>query len=332
MRNTMILVGDIGGTKTLLALYQKEHDSFVLKSEASYPSAHYPSLTEIIDWFLSKQNNINIKAACFGVAGPVIDGCSQITNLDWFIEEKILAQHLNIDNVKLLNDLEIAAYGMLYLEENDFEKLNENALQNANRAVIAAGTGLGEAILYWDGKKYKVIPTEGGHCDFAPQTNEQDRLLQYLRQKYPDHVSNERVISGEGIINIYEFFKESEGIIENTEVKQAMQAAESKSAVISHYALSNQDPLCSKSLALFAYLYAQEAGNLVLKGLATGGLYITGGIAPKMLTLLKQPGFIQSFYAKGRFKVLLEKIAVQVALNPRAPLLGAAYQANAMLL
>lgn len=325
----MLLVGDIGGTKTLLALYSYKNKEFILEKEATYASAQYPSLTDIIDWFLGKTHYDSIQSACFGVAGPVLQGSSQITNLDWYLEERMIAQHLDIPNIRLINDLEATAYGMLYLDNNDFCQLNEKdkTLQTANRAVIAAGTGLGEAILYWDGEHYHAIATEGGHCDFGPQNAQQERLLNYLRQYFPEHVSYERILSGQGLVSLYNFLRDIENIKEDKAVQEALAIEKDPNTKISEFALTKQDPLCHQTLELFTQIYAQESSNLVLKSLALGGLYIGGGIAPKILPYLQKPMFIESFNNKGRFHHLLSNIAIQVSLNPRTPLLGAAHLA-----
>lgn len=321
----MILAGDIGGTKTVLALLDKDKNGvWVCKQEQTFSSLAYLEFTDILKEFLPPKTNIT--AACFGVAGPVVNQRCQTTNLPWLLDSSELKTTLNTLQVKLLNDLEAMALGMLHLPESDLLELNPNAqAQTGNIAVIAAGTGLGEAMLYWDGERYHPMATEGGHCDFAPQTEQQDALLVYLRNKYPQHVSCERLISGMGFSNIYDFFCDhdfSTACLAVPEVDDN-EAGIDRNAVISRLGVSGEDVLCTETVRLFVELYGAEAGNLALKSLAIGGVFIGGGIAPKILPMMQDGQFIRAFKAKGRFEGLLDKVSVKLSLNPRTPLLGA---------
>ncbi|MGZ5007407.1 MAG: glucokinase, partial [Methylobacter sp.] len=222
-----------------------------------------------------------------------------------------------------LNDLEAMALGMLYLPEQDLIELNPNAeSQSGNIAVIAAGTGLGEAILYWDGNKHYPIATEGGHSDFAAQNVQQDQLLAFLRKSYPDHVSCERILSGIGFSHIYDFLREQGFAPPCADVPDSDSGVD-RNAVISGLGVAGKDPLCVETVRLFVELYGAETGNLALKSLATGGVFIGGGIGPKILPALKDGNFINAFKAKGRFLPLLDKVSVKLSLNPRTPLIGA---------
>ncbi|MDD2723790.1 MAG: glucokinase [Methylovulum sp.] len=321
----MILAGDIGGTKTVLALVDKNKEGgLVCEHEQTFSSLAYPEFTDILQEFLPPETSIS--AACFGVAGPVVRQRCQTTNLPWLLDGEELKSSLGTGQVKLLNDLEAMALGMLHLSDGDWLELNPNAqAQTGNIAVIAAGTGLGEAILYWDGNRHHPMATEGGHCDFAPQTEQQDALLEYLRNKYPGHVSYERLISGMGFGNIYDFLCEHDFATACLAVPEVNdhEAGIDRNAVISRLGVSGEDALCAEAVRLFVELYGAEAGNLVLKALAMGGVFIGGGIAPKILPLMQDGRFIEAFKAKGRFAGLLDKVSVKMSLNPRTPLLGA---------
>lgn len=314
----MILAGDIGGTKTVLSLL---NSSLEYLQEQSYASQHYQTFDDILTDFLPAE--VTIKSACFGVAGPVVNQRCQTTNLPWLLDANELKNKLNTTNVKLLNDLEAMALGMLYLPEHDLIELNPNAeIQAGNIAVIAAGTGLGEAILYWDGNKHYPIATEGGHSDFATQNIQQDRLLAYLRKIYPEHVSCERVISGIGFSHLYDFLCE-QGFAPPCPDVPELTSSIDRNAVISQWGVANADPLCAEAVRLFVELYGAETGNLALKSLATGGIFIGGGIAQKILPAMQDGNFIHAFKAKGRFLPLLDKLSVKLSLNPRTPLIGA---------
>jgi len=321
----MILAGDIGGTKTVLALVDKNQDGgMVCQHEQTFSSLAYPEFTDILQEFLPPETTIS--AACFGGAGPVVEQRCQTTNLPWLLDGEALKNTLGTEQVKLLNDLEAMALGMLHLPDSDLLELNPNAQQQTgNIAVIAAGTGLGEAILYWDGSRFQPMATEGGHCDFAPQTEQQDALLVYLRSKYLGHVSCERLISGMGFGNIYDFLCEHDFATACLAVPDIndIETGIDRNAVISRLGVSGEDALCEETVRLFVELYGAETGNLALKALAIGGVFIGGGIAPKILPKMQDGRFIEAFTAKGRFQSLLDKVSVKLALNPRAPLIGA---------
>ena len=318
----MILAGDIGGTKTVLSLLTKTTDgSFRCIQENSFASTEFANFDILLDSFLSA--DISISSACFGVAGPIVNQRCQTTNLPWLLDATELQKKLGTPHVKLLNDLEATALGMLQLTEADLVELNPDAqTKKGNIAIIAAGTGLGEAILYWDGCHYQPIATEGGHCDFAAQTPQQDKLLTYLRKHYPDHVSYERIISGDGISHLYDFLAEQQFAPLCAEVTTLAENHD-RNALISHLGVSNADPLCAEAINLFVDLYGAETGNLALKSLATGGIFIGGGIAPKILPALQTGRFLRAIISKGRFSSLLSTFSVKVSLNQRTPLLGA---------
>ncbi len=322
----MILAGDIGGTKTVLALFEESGGAVILVRDRTFSSRDYGSLTEILSQFLKDTRELALRAGCFGVAGAVIDGRSKTTNLPWELDEEALARAIRAPRVKLLNDLEAAAYGMLHLEPGELSLLNLGVRpkRRGNVAVIAAGTGLGEAMLYWDGAGYHPIASEGGHADFAPRTDQEIELLRYLRAKFGGHVSYERVLSGPGIYNIYSFLRDSGHAPEPAWLKEKLRSGD-PSVTITRLALAGDDPLCVTTLDLFTAIYGAEAGNLALKCLAVGGVYIGGGIAPKILDKLKDGTFIRAFTDKGRFSGLMNSMEVNVALNPRAPLIGAAH-------
>lgn len=324
----MILAGDIGGTKTNLALYGVDAENIRLHVKHQFASQSYEKFSDIIESFLDSVGEISITSVCLGIAGPVIEGVCTTTNLPWEITTKELQDQLSCKNVYLLNDLEATAYGMLYLDESDIVELNPNAIgKKGNCAVIAAGTGLGEAMLYYDGKKFHPIGSEGGHCDFAPLTPQQDALLRWLREKYPLHVSYERILSGPGIANIYDFLAQSSFAQEPLEILQ-MSPHEDKSALISKLALEIYDPLCEESLNLFTEIYGAEAGNMALKSFALGGVYIGGGIAPKIMKFMKSERFLNGFLSKGRFRNMLHSIPIRVSTNQETALLGCGHYAK----
>jgi len=318
----MILAGDIGGTKTVLSILTRDtNGSLTCLQEQTYSSRLFPAFDDILTAFLPA--GVNIKAACFGVAGPVVNQRCQTTNLPWLLDAEALKIKLGTSKVRLLNDLEAMALGMLYLPENDLVELNPNAeAQTGNIAVIAAGTGLGEAILYWDGNKHYPMATEGGHRDFAAQNAQQDQLLAYLRKSYPDHVSCERILSGIGFSHLYDFLCEQQFAPACPDVPDINSDID-RNAVISGLGVSGKDPLCAEAVRLFVELYGAETGNLALKSLATGGIFVGGGIGPKILPAMQDGNFIDAFKAKGRFLPLLDKISVKLSLNPRTPLIGA---------
>jgi len=322
----MLIAGDIGGTKTDLAIFSREAGPHAPVAESKVRSADYLSLEAIVKEFLANAR-VKVDGACFAVAGPVIEGKVKTTNLPWVIEENSLAQKLNLrkDHVKVMNDLEAIARAVPILRPNDVVTINngEAATQGAI-AVIAPGTGLGESFLTWDGSHYQAYSSEGGHSDFAPSDERQVRLLEYLFKKF-DHVSFERVCSGIGIPNLYEFLRDVEGIPEDPEVARQVTAATDASFVIIEHAVNSahRSELCTATIDLFASILASEAGNLAVKVLATGGVYLAGGASVHCLEVIKKPEFICRFKHKGRFVDLLKRIPVHVVVSP-AGLVGAA--------
>jgi glucokinase len=327
----MILAGDIGGTKTNLALFEVKDDTLYLHTQHQFVSQNYPHFSEVIEEFLQLTSHPMIHSACFGIAGPIIDEQCRTTNLPWMIDARVLRESLQTQHVSLLNDLEATAYGMLYLREDELIDLNPSAHPTiGNRAVIAAGTGLGEAMLYFDGKHYHPSGSEGGHCDFAPLNTQQDALLQWLRQRYPNHVSYERIVSGPGISTVYDFLFES-GFAPEPQQMMNLSQSEDRTAHISQCALQDNDPLCIETLRLFTEIYGAETGNLALKTMSLGGVYIGGGIAPKILPYIQSETFFNAFVRKGRFEPLLRNMSLKVSLNSQTALLGAAHFARTNL-
>jgi len=318
----VILAGDIGGTKTVLSLLTREPNGLLTcLQEQTYASQQFPEFDDILTAFLPA--DVTIKSACFGIAGPVVNQRCQTTNLPWLLDAGELKTRLCTSNVKLLNDLEAMALGMLYLPGHDLIELNPDAeAQIGNIAVIAAGTGLGEAILYWDGNKHHPIATEGGHSDFAAQNTQQDQLLAYLRENYAEHVSYERILSGNGFNHLYDFLCD-QGFAPPCPDVPALNSRIARNAIIAQLGVAGEDPLCAEAVRLFVELYGAETGNLALKSLSTGGVFIGGGIGPKILPAMQDGNFIQAFKAKGRFSPLLNKLSVKISLNPHTPLMGA---------
>lgn len=325
----MILAGDVGGTKTAIALFDEASGPLQPAREATLPSHHFPSLEAAIHAFLSDGSPAAIQAACFGVAGPVMGGRCATTNLPWEVEEGRLAEAIPAPRVRLLNDLEAAAYGVLQLRPDALEPLQVGEAQQGNMVLIAAGTGLGEAILAWDGRAHSPVASEGGHADFAPRTDLEIELLRFLQKVY-GHVSYERVLSGPGLLNIYRFLRERNRAPEPPWLRERI-GREDPSAVISEVGLAGGHPLCTQALDLFASAYGAEAGNLALKAKAVGGVFVGGGIAPQIRSKLADGTFLAAFHDKGRFAALMAAIPVRLVLNPRAPLLGAAHVARRLL-
>jgi glucokinase len=326
-----ILAGDIGGTKTVIALFEATGDDELQPiREASYASAEYDSLESALREFLSESPEAasELRAACFGVAGAVQEGAVDVTNLPWRFSEAGLARATGAGRVRLLNDLQAMAHGMLFLQESDLEILNPGTppFGRGNIAVIAAGTGLGEAMLYWDGELHHPVATEAGHGGFSPQTEEQIGLLRHLRGRIGGHVAYENVLSGPGLYEIYRYLRSQSEAPEPDWLTQRIEQGD-PSSVVSAAALGGEDPVCSQTLELFASIYGAECGNMALRFLAVGGVFVGGGIAPKILPALRDGSFMQTFCDKGYHAPLLEKIRVAVALEPRAALLGAAHYA-----
>jgi glucokinase len=325
----MILAGDLGGTKTNLAYFIQKGDSLDLEMVKSYPSREYKALGDIVTQ-MRKSHPSDITAAAFGIAGPVFHGKSRITNLGWEVDARELASLLGLPAVGLLNDLEATAYGTLRLKRNDSVVLNPGIPQaHGAIAVIAAGTGLGEGGLIWDGARYRALPSEGGHTDFAPRTELEMDLLRYLLRKHK-HVSYERLISGPGLYGMYQFFRLLTDHPEPEWLREQLSSAD-PSAAVSQAGLDKKDTACERALDMFVTLYGAEAGNLALKLLATGGVYIGGGIAPKILPKLHERYFLEAFFGKGRYEEFMKKLPVSVIVNDKTALLGAAHYAVTML-
>lgn len=315
----MILAGDIGGTHTRLALFEKEK----MIVEKKFDSKKYPGLQQIIEQFL-RETKGEIEKACFGVAGPVRSGVCKATNLPWVIDSHELSRNLSIPVVRLLNDLEANAYGIRMLKKEELFLLHQGQPnQQGNQALISAGTGLGEAGMYWDGTEHRPFACEGGHSDFAPRDEIECELLLFLKKKF-GHVSYERVVSGPGLHLLYQFLIETKREKINHEVEQEMKQMD-PSIVVSNWGKEHRDAACSRAIDMFVSLYGAEAGNLALKFLSLGGLYIGGGIAPILKERMKSEPFLNAFFSKGRFKGLLESISIWMIINNDTALLGAAY-------
>jgi glucokinase len=322
----MILAGDVGGTKVHLALYNFTNGNLQHIRDERYPAKDYSGLEEIVREFLAADE---VSSACFGVPGPVRDGRLRLTNLPWTLDSRELARNLKIEHIFLINDLEANGYGVAELKADQIYTLSEgDASQIGNRALIAAGTGLGEGILAWNGKQHVPMPSEGGHSDYGPRNEDEIDLLRFLKQKYNGRVSYERVVAGMGITNIYDFLRDVRGMEEPTWLRDRL-ASEDPNAVITELALAAKSEICEKTLDMYVSAYGAEAGNLALKILSVGGLYLGGGIAPRILEKLKDGTFIKSFTDKGRLSQLLINMPVRVILESRAALLGAAAYAEA---
>jgi len=321
----MLLAGDIGGTKTHLAIFSPEAGPRAPLAEATFPSAHYSRLEALVREFLA-QVDLKVERASFGVAGPVVAGWATITNLPWVMEETQLQKALNLSSVRLLNDLVAIAHAVPLLELADLHTLNVGQpAPGGAMAVIAPGTGLGEAFLTWDGSRYRAHASEGGHADFAPTTPFEVKLLRYLQDRF-EHVSYERVCSGRGLPNIYAYLKDSGYADEPAWLAEQLAAADDPTPVIVNTALDGERPceLCVATLNAFVSILGAEAGNLALKVLASGGVYLGGGIPPRILPALEQERFMAAFRRKGRMSDLLARMPVHVILNPKVALLGAA--------
>jgi len=317
----MLLAGDTGGTKTNLALFAPG-SGLNPQRETTFQSADYASLEAIAAEFLAEAD-VQVSKAVFGVAGPVVGGRSTTTNIPWIISEATLQQELRLMEVKLLNDLEATAHGMLHLGDDDLFVLNDAPPQSGTKAILAPGTGLGEAILFYREGHYHVIPSEGGHVDFGPTNLLEMRMLRHLMGKF-GHVSYERIASGSGLPNIYAFLKKQGFAPELPEMKKALREAADPTPIIVQTAMAGECELSIATLNTFVSILGAEAGNLALKVMATGGIYLGGGIPPKILTKLTDGTFMAAFVNKGRFAEMLAKIPVYVILNDRTALLGAA--------
>lgn len=323
----MILAGDIGGTSTRLAVFEVRGERLVQIESEKFPSRAYSGLEEIVREFL-QNHPAKVEHAAFGIAGPVYKGRVETTNLPWIIEASRLASELVTGNVSLLNDLEANTYGIFELTANDFAVLNQGSpVEGGNIAIISAGTGLGEAGATWDGSRFIVFASEGGHADFAPRNELEIDLLRYGQRQFGAHVSYERFLSGPGLYTLYQFLRDSGRYAEEDWLRDEMQHSD-PSAVVGRYGLNGKSELCVRALELFVSIYGAEAGNLGLKMMATRGIFIGGGIAPKILSKLTNGAFMEAFTDKGRFNKGLSAIPVRVLLNDQAALLGAARYAG----
>ena len=321
----MILAGDIGATNARLAWFDVSNGALVPGLARTYPSRQQASLGAFVTTFLTEAPG-RIRHACFGIAGPVREGRVEATNLPWVVDAGSLARQLGLERVLLVNDLEANGWALAALPDTDFAVLQPGrAAPTGNAAVISAGTGLGEAGLVWDGRRHRPVASEGGHADWAPQDEPQMALWRFLRAEV-GHVSVERVLSGPGLHNIYRFLRDGQGLAEPGWLAEAFRSEE-PAPLISRVGLAGQAEICVRALGLFVAIYGAEAGNLGLRLLATAGVYLGGGIAPRILQALRSPAFLDAFAAKGRFRPVLEAMPVRVILNDRAALLGAARRA-----
>ena len=322
MEDSLVLAGDIGATKTNLGLFRRGEKRPILKAAGTYSSRRAPNLEHIVKRFLAK-HQVRVGNACFGIAGPVISGRVKTTNLPWDVSEARMKRQFQLSHICLINDLTATALAVPLLNDKELFPLNKaEARRGQNLAVLAPGTGLGTGFLIPWGGKYIPISSEGGHVDFSPNSKAEVELWQYLREEY-GHVSIERVISGPGLINIYSWLKASGRYSEPAWLAKQIKEME-PAAVISEVGLANGHPLCVEALNVFVSVLGAVAGNLALTAMTTGGVYLGGGIPPKILPKLQEPLFIQAYRNKGRFGKILEKIPVRVILNEKAALLGAA--------
>jgi glucokinase len=320
----MLLAGDIGGTKTAIGIFSEEKGSHTALAEGEVHSADYPSLEAIAKEFLAK-TGLQVDRASFGVAGPVLAGRAKITNLSWIVDRAALAKALNLTAVDLLNDLEAIACAIPELRPGDVTTLNAGEpVEQANIAVIAPGTGLGEAFLTWEGRQYRAHSSEGGHTDFAPTDAIQTRLLEFMRQRF-EHVSYEHVCSGVGIPHVYEFFRDSEKTPENSETSERIAMAGDRTKAIIEAALdpAAPSPRCVAAIDTVVSVMGSEASNLALKVMAVGGVYLAGGISLHLMPVLKSPLFLQAFRRKGRFSQMMSEIPVHLVIS-KVGLAGAA--------
>ena len=327
-KSQLILAGDVGGTNTRLGLFEIARGRFRLLSEKTYLSKNYKGLENILVNFLKGQREI--VAACFGVAGPVTEEVIVATNLPWWIDIQSLQKLLSLKRVEVINDLVANAYGISVLKKGDFEILNAGRIRKGTQALISAGTGLGEAILFWDGKQYVPSPSEGGHAEFGPRNHLETELFNYLSDRF-DHVSYERVLSGEGLFHIYQFLRDSKRFGSEPSWLSEEMKGEDPPEVISEMARHRKSKLCWKALDLFTSIYGAAAGNLALQVMAVGGVYVGGGIAPKIIWKLKNGSFMKAFKDKGRLSRIVAQIPVKVIMNERTALLGAASRAASLL-
>lgn len=334
---TLLLAGDIGGTKTILRLVEaSEQPHLRTIYEERYRSGDFLDLVPMVQQFLLKSNSPTPQKACFAIAGPVVNNTAKLTNLVWFLDTERLQQEMGIPSIILINDFTAVGYGILGLEAKDVLSLQTGKPNpEAPIAIIGAGTGLGQGFLVKQGGYYQVFPSEGGHADFAPRNELEFQMLKYLLDKHDiQRVSVERVVSGLGVVSIYQFLRDRKIALESPEIAQIVRTWEQEAgkqeksvdpgAVIGKAALQKTDKLCEQTMQLFVEAYGAEAGNLALKLLPYGGLYVAGGIAPKILPLIQEERFLLNFSQKGRMRPLLEDIPVYIVLNQEVGLIGAA--------
>jgi glucokinase len=319
----VILAGEIGATRTRLAAFETEGNRLQCVVEKTFMSQQHDGLSGILADFI-KTEGIPVHSACLGVAGPVRAGRSKISNLPWVIDAREVAKQLKLNLVGLLNDLEAYAYGIDGLESKDFITLSEGAEEaEGNRAIISAKTGLGIAGLYWDGFRHHPFACEGGHSDFAPRNDLQMELLAYLQKKY-GRISCERILSGPGIRNIYDFLRDAHKAEEPEWLRTAMSAAPDPPALISQMALEGKAAICDQALSIFVSVFGAEAGNCALNFMSTGGIFIGGSIAAKIVSKMKAPVFLESFLDKGRMETILKDMPVKIVANDDSGMIGAA--------
>lgn len=318
----MILAGDIGGTKSLLAFFSPDTGPRQARDEQSLPSREYSGLAELLKDYL-RSTKQKVEVACFGIPGPIVEGRSETPNIPWVVDAHQL-QHVVGAEVLLVNDLEATAYGIATLTPDELETLSQGQPNlQSNAALIAPGTGLGEGILFWDGQRHRPSASEGGHCDFAPRNAREMEFLTYLLKEL-DRVSFDRVVSGSGLRRVYNFLRDTNYAPEPDWLRKEIAAGDDPAAVISRAALDNRAELCVKALDMWVSFLGAEAGNLALKALATAGVYIGGGIAPKILPKLRDGTFLTAFHDKGRLAAVVGHMPVQVILNSKTALYGAA--------
>ncbi|EXJ13632.1 glucokinase [Imhoffiella purpurea] len=318
-----LLVGDIGGTKTALGMAETDGELVRISEPRRYPSASFDSLDKIIHRY-SVETGCQCRFASFAVAGPVHDRRTETTNLPWFLDADALEASFGFAGVEFLNDLEAVAWGVSALEPSDLAELHpgEGSFEG-NACVVAAGTGLGQAGLFWDGITHHAFATEGGHTDFAPADDLEFAMLRHLKMRF-GRVSWERVVSGPGIANVYEFFLRYHDCESPAWLRRAIEEGGDTAAAVAEAAAAERCAVCVETMNLFLRLYGREAGNTALKHMALGGVYLGGGIALKNLALLRQGGFLEGFFDKGRMGSLMRRMPVRVILQPLTPLLGAA--------
>ena len=326
MASDRYIAGDIGGTKTALALYSAENGPTRPLEQAIFPSGQYDSLEAILRSFLAGKP-VNIIGASFGVAGPVIDGQVRVTNLPWFLDARSISAAIGNAPVTLLNDLLSIAYAVPFIEPQDLDTIHDGVpTRGGALGILAPGTGLGEGFLVWNGNRYQAYPSEGAHATFGPSNPLEVKLVEYLLPRY-DHISYERVCSGIGIPNLYTFLRDSQGLEEPAWLSKQLAKAVDPTPMIVKAGLENQAAIAVEALELFVSILGSEAGNLALKVMATGGLYLAGGIPPRIATLLRKETFMHALTNKGRFARMLSKIPVHIILQPQVALFGAACHA-----